>query len=119
MKHEHSLIGDLEKASNEGRDQMREENFFTTDVRQCSSPQDIARAAKEKPRLRFGDTSVDSPAPSARFEIRVPHKGFRGEQYGVKFEKGIGWTDDDGKARWFQHTGGYEVIDHKAGPAAA
>jgi hypothetical protein len=122
MRFEHSPIADLEKASDEARAQTRKGNGFRTQGEsECSSDEDIARAAKEKPARRFGPdpTAEGTIRPRGRFEIRVPNASYNGVQCDLKFSDGIAFTDDAGKARWFRQADrAYTVIDNGAAAEA-
>jgi hypothetical protein len=45
-----------------------------------------------------------------RFEIRTPNAGFNGNRSCVKFQEGVGYTDDEGAAAHCRDLG-YQVID--------
>lgn len=80
--------------------------------------------AKETKETKKNETITGGPAVSSipvphvptagpkRFEIRTGNIGFRGERSGVKFQGGIGETDDAALAAGLASLG-YQVIDRE------
>ena len=60
------------------------------------------------------DAAVDGKRPEDyRYEIRTPNRLFRGERLGIRFNEGVGYTDEGAKAHASLEYG-YRYYDRKS-----